>query len=215
MKHAASSALIGAALALAPHAAHATAYGQFGGADLLAAGGHETGIYVTASDHAFGLLGQLRLSFYPGVDFGFQGGLTRFDFGSSGSRRTAVDLGADGRFAVARATTARPFDVALGAAVGVVTGDRYSVLTLGPEAVASRRFTIGQNSAITPYAGVLVGFSSLTTQGESSTDFALPVRLGTELTAAPGLKFMAELQLRIGDEINDHVGFATGVNLPF
>jgi hypothetical protein len=209
----ASTALLAASLVLAPRPAHANAFGQLGGAEMVAVNGHAFGGYLLASDHAFGLLGQLRLSFYPNVDFGFQGGINRFDYGTD--KRTAVELGGDMRFGVAKAAPGRPVDVALGAAIGVTTGDRYSVLTLGPEAIASRRFAMGQGGGITPYAGAMLAFSSLTVRGDSNTDFAIPLRLGAELTPSAGLNILAELQLRVGDEINDDVAFAAGVNLPF
>jgi len=208
-------ALIGATLGLVSFSspARANAFGQLTSAEILPGNTHQFGGYLDMSDHAFGLLGQLRMSFYPGFDFGFQGGLTRFDFGTS--KRTAVRLGADGRFAVMHPDSAQKLDVSIGAAVGVTSGDRYSVLTLGPEAVASRHFHLAGSAAVSPYVGVMLSFSSLTASGITNTDFAMPIRIGTELTAAQGIKFVGELNFRVGDDINDHFGFLAGVNLPF
>ncbi len=212
MKHA-FAAIAAATLLLAPLTVRANTFGQFGGADILAAGGHSAGGYLVASDHAFGLLGELRLSFYPNIDFGFQGGINRFDYGTD--KRTAAQLGGDVRFAAARASAQFPVDLAVGGTIGVTSGDRYSVLVLGPEAVASRRFKMGQSSGVTAYGGAMLAFSSLTVAGDSNTDFSIPLRFGALLTPSPGLNILAELQLRVGDEINDDVGFAAGVNLPF
>lgn len=215
MKHAALAALIAATfgLVVCPAPARATAFGQLSSAEILPGNTHEFGGYLDVSDHAFGLLGQMRMSFYPGVDFGFQGGLTRFDYGTS--RRTAARLGLDGRFSIIHPDSAQKLDVTLGGAIGVTAGDRYSVLTLGPEAVASRHFKLAGSAAVIPYVGAMMSFSSLTASGVNSTDFAIPIRVGAELTAAQGLKFLGELNFRVGDEINDHFGFIVGVNLPF
>jgi len=193
--------------------AHAQAFGQYTPAEILPVNTRVAGAYVDFSESALGALAQLRLSFYPNIDFGFQGGLTRLDLGPT--TKTTVRLGADVRFGVAKASASRPLDIAAGGAIGVETGDDYSILTLGPSAVASRTFTFSQNSAIVPYAGVMLAFASVDVGDGNQTDFSVPLRLGAELRAMPGLRIAAELQLRLGDEFNDHVGFSAGVNLPF
>jgi hypothetical protein len=62
---------------------------------------------------------------------------------------------------------------------------------------------------------MMLSFASQDVGSSSQTDFSVPVRLGAELRPAPGLRISAELQLRIGDDFNDHSSFAAGVNLPF
>ena len=68
--------LLGLLLVLlaAPVTAGAQVFGQYMGAEIVPVGGHLFGGYLQASQDQLGLLGQLRLSFYPGVDFGFHGG---------------------------------------------------------------------------------------------------------------------------------------------
>ena len=52
---------------------------------------------------------------------------------------------------------------------------------------------MGQSAGVTPYAGAMLSFSSLTVLGSSTTDFAMPLRLGVQLTPSAGLNIMAEL----------------------
>src|SRR5258705_6644118 len=69
------AALFVAALFCGSGAAFAQVPGQFTGAEILPVNAHMYGGYLVASNNVVGGLAQLRLSFYPGVDFGFQGGL--------------------------------------------------------------------------------------------------------------------------------------------
>jgi opacity protein-like surface antigen len=197
---------------LAP-AAHAQVFGQYTPAEILAVNSRLGGAYVNFSDDVVGALGQLRLSFYPNIDFGFQGGLSRLDLGST--TKTSLRLGGDLRFGVMKAAAGRPVDVAVGAALGVETGDDYSVLRLGPSVVASHAFTLSGGSGVVPYAGAMLCFSSVDVGEQSDTDFSVPVRLGAELRAIPGLHLTGEIQLRLGDDFDDHTAFSVGVNLPF
>jgi hypothetical protein len=194
-------------------ATHAQVFGQYTPAGILPVNSHLGGAYVDFSENAVGLMAQLRLSFYPNVDFGFQGGLSRLDLGST--TKTSLRLATDVRFGVAQASAGRPLDIAAGAGLGVETGDNYTLLRLGPSAVASHTFTFSNNSSCAPYVGLMLLFSSQSHGGESTTDFSLPVRLGAELKAIPGVSLTAELQLRIADDFYDHTGFSAGVNLPF
>ena len=78
---------------LLPATAGAQAFGQFTAAQTLPVNGHLAGGYIQSSSSQLGVLGQLRLSFYPGVDFGFQGGFSRHDY--AGGDRTTLSLGTD------------------------------------------------------------------------------------------------------------------------
>jgi hypothetical protein len=191
----------------------AQVFGQYTPADVLAVNARQFGAYVDFSENTAGLLGQLRLSFYPNVDFGFQGGLSRFDLGSS--TKTTLRLGSDLRAGVVKAGEQSPVDVAAGGAVGVETTDNYTSIRLGPSVVASRSFALSGDAAIVPYAGVMLCFANVTSHGDSETDFSLPLRLGGELRAIPGVRITAELQLRLGDDFDDDTAFSAGVNLPF
>ncbi len=201
-----------ALLATAP-AARAQSFGQYGGADPIPVNGHVFGVYLNASDHVVGILSQLRLSFYPGIDFGFQGGLARSD--ADTKDRTTLRLGGDLKGLVTRAGEAGPMDVAVGGHLGVEVGDNYNVLHLGPNVVASRLFPVGDNGAVVPYGSLGLMFSRVSVGNADDSDFSFPLRGGVELRTMPEFRFMAELQVNIGDAFNDDVGLAAGVNLPF
>jgi hypothetical protein len=193
--------------------AHAQVFGQYTPAEILPVNSRLGGAYVDFSQNVVGALGQLRLSFYPNVDFGFQGGLSRLDLGNS--TKTSLRLGADLRFGVAKTAASFPLDIAVGGALGVETSDNYSVLRLGPSVVASHTFPFSSKSSVAPYAGAMLCFANVDEGDGSKTDFSLPARLGAELRVIPGVRMTAELQLRIGDDFNDHTAFSAGVNLPF
>ena len=59
---------------LMPGLAWAQVFGQYTGANPLEPNQHLFGAYLHTSDSVLGAVGQLRLSFFPGIDFGFQGG---------------------------------------------------------------------------------------------------------------------------------------------
>lgn len=208
MKGMRSLVLLAAAL-VPTSAAQAQVQGQFTGAEPVPVSGHLFGAYLHASENFFGLLAQLRLSFYPDLDFGFQGGLTRVEVGTEDF--TTVRVGGDLRYLVMRD---RPLDVAIGGTLGVETGDDISVLTLGPSVVLSRTFQIGAGG-VTPYGSMGIFFSNADVLGSQSADFSVPFRFGAEFRLSPEVRLIGELQLRASDNVNDDVGFATGVNLPF
>ena len=192
--------------------ASAQTFGQYSGAETLPVNGRMFGAYLQSSENVFGLLGQLRLSFYPSVDFGFRGGFARQDF--VGGNRTTVRMGADLKINVSHQSEQNPVALAVGGDLSVETGDDYSVLSVGPTVVASRDFG-GSQISMTPYASVGLAFASVDIGGGSDTDVSVPVRLGGVFRTSPQLNFVAELQLHLWDSFNDDVGFAAGVNLPF
>ena len=153
------SAWIAAVLIACAVPARAQSLGQFTGAQTLALNGHAFGAYLHASSNVVGFVTQLRLSFYPGVDFGFQGGLDRLDF--PGDNRTILRLGTDFKVAGMKAGSALPVDLAFGGGLGVDTGDNISVLTLGPTVIASRTFPAGGRGTITPYGALGISYSKL------------------------------------------------------
>ncbi|HTO92694.1 MAG TPA: hypothetical protein VMJ70_16300 [Candidatus Sulfotelmatobacter sp.] len=182
------------------------------GAAILPVDGHVFGGYVPISQNVVGLLGQLRLSFYPGVDFGFQGGLSRMD--RDQGNRTLVQVGTDVKVALLRAGDQQPFDIAAGGGLGIHVGDNYSALTLGPTIVASRSWHRGATGEISPYVGLGFAFSSVNSD-QTRTDFSTPLRVGSEFGLSPVARIVTEFEFRLGDDFNDDVGFSAGVNLPF
>jgi hypothetical protein len=204
---------LAAAALLFAGAAHAQVLGQFTGAETLPVNGHLIGAYLHSSENVVGLLGQLRLSFYPDVDFGFQGGLSRQEFESSD--RTTVTLGADLKYAVAKPSERLPLAIAIGGALALETGDDLSLITVGPTAVASHTFATGTSSSITPYAGLGLMFMNANAGNNKSSDLSMPLRFGGDFRITPQVDIVGELQVRVSDDFNDDVGFSVGVNLPF
>ena len=183
------------------------------GRPILAPNSHLFGGYLDVSNNVVGLMAQLRLSFYPGIDFGFQGGPSRIDIGTSTAG--TVRLGGDLKVAVHHASAQSPFDAAVGGCLGVETGDNFSLLSLGPTFVISHTFRSGQTGGATPYASTSLLFTNVDVGSLNETDFSVPIRLGTEFLAAPGLSIVAEVQLRVGDDFRDKTVFSIGVNSPF
>lgn len=201
------------ALLAAPTHARAQSFGQYGGADPLPVNARLFGVYLDASDSVVGLLAQLRLSFYPGIDFGFQGGLARADEGAGD--RTTLRLGGDLKGIFSRAGEQSPFDLAVGGHLGVEVGDGYNVLRLGPNLVGSRLLPVGENGGFVPYGSLGLMFTRVSAGDADESDFSFPLRAGIEVRATPEFRFLAELQVNVGDDFNDDVGLAAGVNLPF
>jgi hypothetical protein len=195
-------------------ATRAQVFGQYVPADILPANSRLAGAYLELSENVVGALGQLRLSFMPNVDFGFQGGLERLDFGPSATK-TVLQLGGDFRVGVMTAGAGRPVDVALGAALGVETSDKYHLLRFGPQVVASRRFSMSSSASMAPNAGAMLSFATRDIGSNHTTDFSLPLRIGAELRAIPGMHISAEIQLRLADDLLDTTAFTGGVNFPF
>ena len=190
--------------------AHAQAYGHYTGAECVPMGGHLVGGYLQLGDAFLGLSGQLRLSFYPNVDFGFQGGLTRTNPGLG--EVTTLRVGSDIKFQVVKG---QGMDVALGGALGIETGDNVHLLTVGPTVTFSRVFGNPGGVGLTPYGGVGLLFTNADILNQQSQDLGLPFRFGAEFRFAPEIRLLGEVQLRASDPYTDGLSFVTGVNLPF
>jgi len=195
--------------------ASAQVFGQFSGADPLPVNGRLFGGYVHSSNDVVGLVGQLRLSFYPSVDFGFQGGISRYDSGSNSGSHTTVRLGADFKVSISAQDVYMPVAISAGGAIGVETGDNFSVLKLGPTLVASRSLRIGDNGELTPFASVGLHYSRIDVGTTDDTDVSFPLRFGVDTLVAPHIRLLVELQVQISDEFGDDTTLAAGVNLPF
>jgi len=198
---------------LSPGVSNAQVFGQFGGAEPLPLNGHLAGAYLRMSGSDLSVLGQLRLSLYPNVDFGFVGGFSRVDVG--GVNRTAIKLGADFKTQVAKQTETFPLDLSLGAALGVDTAEDFTVLSVGPTAQLSRRVSLSNGQTLVPYGGLGFLFARAGTGGNNTTDLSVPLRAGAEYHVQPGTILLAEVQLALGDKVNDDVLFTLGINFPF
>ena len=193
--------------------AAAQVFGQLAAAPPLPMNGHEFGGYVEFSENLLGFLGQLRLSFHPGVDFGVQGGLGRYDTGSSDV--TTARLGVDFKCLAASIEQGSPVDVSVGGAIGLETGDELSLLSLGPAVVASRPVSVAGEPRFVPYAGLSLLFWRADVGDADSNDFTAPLRVGTEIDMGPGLRASAELKLMLGDTFQDDVSFTVGIRTSF
>ena len=207
------AAAICAALLCTASPASAQVFGTFSSADILPMNSHQVGVYLNASDKTLGALSQLRLSLYPGVDFGFQGGLARVNF--EGKDQVTLRLGTDLKVAVGHAGEGFPFDIAVGGGLGVESSDDYHVLTIMPSAVASRPFPFGQGGSVSPYVGLGISFENVDASSTHETFVSFPLRIGGDVRVVPGLRVSAEFQIPIGDAFNQSFGVLTGVNLPF
>jgi len=207
------AALLAAALLCGSGAAFAQVPGNFTGAEILPVNAHMFGGYLVASNNVVGGLAQLRLSFYPGVDFGFQGGLARLNY--TGGDRTSLRLGTDLKVRVRAATEQSLYDIAVGGALGVETGDDLSNLAVGPVVVASRSFGASSTGGFMTYAGVGAMFSSVDAGKLKETNLTVPLRIGALFKASPGIHLVTEIQFLVGDNFNDDVSFTAGVNMPF
>ena len=209
-----TSVCLAVAVTLALHgAAGAQTFGQFTGAQPLPVNGHLFGAYLQTSQNVLGLLGQLRLSFYPGVDFGFNGGFARQDYNRSS--RTTLRLGTDLKYQVLEPATDYPYAVSIGGAIGVETGDDFSLLSLGPSVVSSRTFPGNGNLSFTPFASAGFLFSNFDAGPTHESDISIPLTFGSEVRFSPQFTLTGEIQLRLSDAFNDDVGFSIGVNSPF
>lgn len=193
-------------------AAGAQVHGQFTGAQTVATGGRMFGAYLVSSENVLGVLAQLRLSFYPNVDFGFNGGIARQDFGDG--HRTTLRLGTGLKVKIADSTASMPFALALAGDLGVETGDEFHVLTISPALVASRTFPMG-TSAVTPYGRFGITISNVDAGELNDSDVSFPLHLGAEFQLAQQIRLAVELQFHLSDAFNDNLGIGAGVNLPF
>lgn len=201
-----------AALTLAP-TARAQTFGTFGGAEALPVNARLFGGYLHANDAVVGALAQLRLSFYPGVDFGFQGGIARTD--GVDNDETTLRIGGDLKGQFAHAGEEGFLDMAVGGHLGVDIGDGYNVLRLGPTVIASRTLAMGEHGGFVPYASLGLTFTRISAGDFDDSDFSFPLRAGAEFRVNQAFRFLAELQVSLGDAIDDDIGLAAGVNLPF
>jgi hypothetical protein len=149
------------------------------------------------------------------MDFGFQGGIGIYDFGSSDV--TAVRMGADFKVLAMPRDSTLLVDITAGAGIGVETGDNLNVLRVGPSVIASRGFFGGDpaDPVIRPYAGLDLIFSREQVRGEKTSGLTVPIHLGSEIRIAHGIRVDAELQWRIGHRFGDTVAFSTGATTTF
>ena len=200
-------------LAACARPAAAQVAGQFGGATPIAVDSHVFGGYVGLAQHQYQVQTQLRLSFYPGIDFGFQGGMHHF--AETGSERNAIELGGDVRTLVARRGKSSLFDVSLGGAIAVSSADHYNVLSVGPTMGLSRTIKLSAGAEFVPYGGAALFYSRSDIGSENTTDISLPLRFGMEYRPNAGVRTELEFQVPLSDATGTHPKIMLGANFPF
>jgi hypothetical protein len=205
--------LVWAASLAIPAASSAQVFGQFTSAPTIPVNTRLFGGYLQSSSNVLGLLAQLRLSFYPDVDFGFQGGFARQSLESGD--RTTLRLATDLKYQMLHATTAAPYSISVGGGLGVEAGDSWNVISLGPCVVGSRSFTGSDALGFTPFVSAGLLFTNINVESLNESDFSMPLRLGSELRMNSQITLTAELQFRVSDDFNDDTGFSVGVSSPF
>ena len=194
-------------------AAGAQVFGQFGGAQPIGMNARLFGAYAGFTKSESELLSQLRLSFYPNVDFGFQGGLSRVSVNDRS--RNSIKIGGDFKGLVVHQTEARPFALSLGAAIGVNSAEDFNVLSVGPSAVASHAFGAAAEAKFSAYAGAMLLFTRSDLDNGNDTDVSVPLRFGGEYAPNPDIRLILELQVAASDQINDDLKLVLGANFPF
>jgi len=191
--------------------AGAQIHGALSEARVVPVNGRLGGTYLQFDQSSATLSGQLRLSFYPNLDFGFQGGLSRIDLGHN--TRTSVRLGGDFRGQLATQGPAFPVNVSLGGAIGVESADNFTILSVGPQVVVSR--SLDPTDKWVAYGGASLLLSRFDVANVRDTDTSFPVRAGLEFRPNPDLRLIAEGQLAVSDAVRDDASFTIGVLFPF
>lgn len=197
---------------LQANASAAQVFGQFSGAPPLGVNARLFGAYGSFTKSESELLAQLRLSFYPNVDFGFQGGLSRVSV--QDRSRTSVKIGGDFKALVTRGGDSGPFDLSLGAAIGISSAEDFTLLSIGPGMVVSRRLGSG-GASVSPYVGAMLLFTRSDLDNANDTDVSLPLRFGAEYAPNADLRLVLELQVAVSDQVNDDLKLTLGANFPF
>jgi hypothetical protein len=189
-------------------AASANAFGQFIPASPLRGGNNEFGGYLLFGDRVsddVGLLGQVRFSSSPKLDWGLQ-------VGFAGGDETSVLLGGDLRPIIHAADPDLPLDLAFDIGLGLSIADHYTLIEVVPAIEGSHQFDLeGSSSSLTPYMSVGIDINHFSVEdGGDDTDTDIVARFGLEWEASHKLGVMAEFG--VGDLAND---FILGVNVPF
>src|SRR5215510_11448391 len=164
-------------LAGAARPALAQVHGIFNDAKVVPVNGHLGGAYLQFDQSSASLMGQLRLSFYPNLDFGFVGGLSRIDVNDN--TQTTVRLASDFRGQIFTQGSNFPLNMTLGAAIGVESADDFTILSVGPTAVASRTLDAANQWVAYGGASILISrISRSSGSGSNNTDTSLPLRAG-------------------------------------
>ena len=199
-------------LAAVARPAGAQVHGALSDASVVPVNTRLGGAYLQLDQSSATLSGQLRMSFYPNFDFGFQGGLSRVETGSN-ANQTSVRLGGDFRGQVATQSSSFPLNVSLGAAIDVESADGFTILSVGPQVALSRN--LDSEGKWIGYGGASLLLSRYETGDVRDNDTSFPIRAGMEFRPTPDFRLIGEMQVAVSDAIRDDVSFTLGVLFPF
>ena len=205
------AAALAVALACIASPALAQVYGILNDAKVVPVNGHLGGGYLQFDKSSATLMGQLRLSLYPNLDFGFVGGLSRLDIDND--TKSSVRLATDFRGQIANQGANFPMSITLGAAIALESADGFSLLSVGPTAAASRVLDQANQWTATVGASLLLSRSEIS--GQRNTDTSMPLRFGLQYAPNPDIRILSEAQVAVSDEIRDDFSFTLGVLFPF
>ncbi len=203
--------LVAVVLLASARPALAQVHGTLSEARVVPVNGRLGGTYLQFDQHSASLMGQLRLSFYPNLDFGFLGGLSRIDV--SNNTRTSVRLGGDFRGQLATQGETFPVNVSLGGGLGLESADNFTILSVGPQVAVSR--SLDFSGKWLGYGGASLLLSRIDMGQGNTTDTSFPIRFGVEFHPNPDLRMVTEAQLAVSDEIRDDLAITFGVLFPF
>lgn len=199
-------------LAVAARPAGAQVHGVLCDASVVPVNTRLGGTYLQLDQSSATLSGQLRMSFYQGFDFGFQGGLSRVEQGNT-AQETSVRLGGDFRGQIAKQSSSFPLNVSLGAAIEVESADRFTILSVGPQLAISRN--LDSEGRWIGYGGASLLVSRYENGSTRDNDTSFPLRAGAEYRPTPDLRLIGEMQVAVSDAIRDDLSFTFGVLFPF
>jgi hypothetical protein len=195
---------------LHPGRAHAQVFAQLGPGAVLKKD-VRLGAFGLAGDHQVGGLGEARFLLTLGMDLGIQVGARHFsdvDFGE-----TVIDAGFDLRYGLVKESEDVPFDLLVGAGLGVTSGDHLTVITTAVFTGASKTLSTSMGREITPYAGLVMTIAHTkvdlpgSDDGFSDPDVDVSLRLG--LTAALKGDAFVTGELQIKEESTVYLGLGT------
>ncbi len=206
-------AIVLASLCVFAAPAGAQVFGQLHPAHPIRNNDNLWGAYLLLGDRVgdVGVLGQVRFSSSPKLDWGLQFGFADGDGGD------AIMLGGDIRPSLKAADEEFPIDLAFDGAVGLTIGDNATLLELQPALLYSHRFPLDSGGAISPYGSLGIDFQHLSVDfdgpgnddfDDTDTDFI--ARFGMEWEATRTFSVIGEFGVGGGRDV-----FATGINVLF
>src|SRR5262249_1446166 len=115
---------------------------------------------------------------------------------------------------IATQSASFPVNVSAGGAIGVESADNFSLLSVGPQALASR--TLDNAGQWVAYGGASILFTRFDLGNNvTETDVSFQQRGGMEFRPNTDLRLLAEAQLAVSDEVRDDFSVTFGVLFPF